>query len=596
MKSTTTAVYDADSNDVEDENVDRVTEPHTAKPTINGTVITMTEWLTRWEVYQATPDPTDEDKAQVMGDFWVWDDDGWAYWANAIQPDTATGLLLDGIELVNPPSDNYYYGVNVVGQFVTADDIGFLNGTGFYDTSNGKDTIPSENAEALIELLTGTKIDITRVEITGPDSIDRGKFADYTATVLKGGNAVEDAEVTWSLIGGKHSDTEVYSTGRVNVQSFEEANELTLVASYTGANGETVTGSKKIEVTTPPANVSFSAPSATSPTVYQYGSLTLEASVKLNNRDVTGAKVTWSIADKTSADTKVESTGDLTGTLTVGKDEPVGNKITVTVSYYDPNVKQTLTASKAITVQEAWQTQVENATAFVDSGSASNTVTIDGIKWKVLVKDDEKQQALIWAAEPVDSIWFDKIDGATETNDDYTSVWRDASIRTWLQNWLESETEALKAAAVETTISTRDSSLEYGALNTADRGMEVSNQWIETQDKVFLLSEADLFGTYQGDADLVDPRDYTYNGMQLTTKITQRRFDWTSYGWAWLRNASSYSNMQNPHRNWYLAGVYYTGYSTTDPDNHISGSELSLYVDNQYGNVLPALWVDYSMD
>ena len=43
---------------------------------------------------------------QVTGDFWVWDDDGWAYWANAIQPDTATGLLLDGIELINPPSDN----------------------------------------------------------------------------------------------------------------------------------------------------------------------------------------------------------------------------------------------------------------------------------------------------------------------------------------------------------------------------------------------------------------------------------------------------------------------------------------------------------
>lgn len=155
---------------MEDENVDRATESHTAKPTINGTVITMAEWMTRWGTYQATENPTDEDKAQVMGDFWVWDDDGWAYWANAIQPDTATGLLLDGIELTNPPSDSYYYGINVVGQFVTADDIGFLNGTGFYDTSNGKDTIPSENAETLLELLTGQNIDIARVEINIKDT------------------------------------------------------------------------------------------------------------------------------------------------------------------------------------------------------------------------------------------------------------------------------------------------------------------------------------------------------------------------------------------------------------------------------------------
>lgn len=64
----------------------------------------MAEWMTRWGTYQATENPTDEDKAQVMGDFWVWDDDGWAYWANAIQPDTATGLLLDGIELTTRPA------------------------------------------------------------------------------------------------------------------------------------------------------------------------------------------------------------------------------------------------------------------------------------------------------------------------------------------------------------------------------------------------------------------------------------------------------------------------------------------------------------
>ena len=159
---TANATYDDDNNDIEDDGTRTESETHTAKTTINGTVITMDEWVERWEAYQEIQDPTEEDTAQVMGDFWVWDDDGWAYWANAIEPDTATGLLLDGIELVNPPSDSYYYGINVVGQFVTADDIGFLNGTGFYDRTAGR--LPSSEAEDLLELITGTQIEIPPTE------------------------------------------------------------------------------------------------------------------------------------------------------------------------------------------------------------------------------------------------------------------------------------------------------------------------------------------------------------------------------------------------------------------------------------------------
>ena len=97
---TADATYDNDNNDIEDEGIRTESETHTAKTTINGTVITMDEWLDRWEAYQTavesgTPAEQAADDTQVMGDFWVWDDDGWAYWANAIAPDTATGLLLE---------------------------------------------------------------------------------------------------------------------------------------------------------------------------------------------------------------------------------------------------------------------------------------------------------------------------------------------------------------------------------------------------------------------------------------------------------------------------------------------------------------------
>ena len=91
-----------------------------------------------------------------IGDFWVWDEDGWAYWASPIASGETTGLLLDEITHENPPSDSWYYGINVVGQFVTADDIGFLNGTGFYDESAGSK--PTGNAEMLLEKITETEI------------------------------------------------------------------------------------------------------------------------------------------------------------------------------------------------------------------------------------------------------------------------------------------------------------------------------------------------------------------------------------------------------------------------------------------------------
>ena len=162
---TADATYDNDNNDVEDDGVRIESETHTAAETINGTVITMEEWATRWAAYQtALEDNPEADPADynVKGNFWVWDADGWAYWANPIEPGTATGLLLDGIELVNPPSDSFYYGINVVGQFVTADDIGYLNGTGFYDRSAGR--VPSANAEDLLELITGTPIEVPPTE------------------------------------------------------------------------------------------------------------------------------------------------------------------------------------------------------------------------------------------------------------------------------------------------------------------------------------------------------------------------------------------------------------------------------------------------
>ncbi|HJD24577.1 MAG TPA: hypothetical protein H9694_10625 [Firmicutes bacterium] len=611
---TADATYDDDSNDVEDDGTRTENETHTAANTINGTVITMEEWLTRWETYQALvegdtePDAAAE-QAQVMGDFWVWDDDGWAYWANAIEPSTATGLLLDGIELINPPSDNYYYGINVVGQFVTADDIGYLNGTGFYDTTNGKDTIPSENAEALIELLTGQDISLTRVVLESEDgatTVEKSDSLLFRASVTRNGVPVETTEddFAWSVSGNTTNATTFY-TGwggyykELWVDKTEAAETLTVTATYTDAAGEEVSGSMRITVTTPPAKVSLSAGSTT---VYQNGTTNLSAAVRdgLTNSPIGGAAVSWSVTGQASDDTKVDSTGNLTATLTVGRDETADNRLTVTASYYDPNVGQTVTATQRITVQEAWQSQIANITA----GDTSTLVNIDGIDWKVLAKDGDT--ALIWAAEPVGQTPYDT--ASSFNAGDETSVWRDSEIRTWLQNWLEDETTILKTVAQETTLYTRDSSKEIGNGTTKPVAdcpdvMASSDEWIETTDKVFLLSEADLFGTYNGEK--ADARDYTYNGTQLTPNRSQRMFDksgWPYGSYAWLRNAYSNSDRHYYQPNtpvastdrWlYMAGVRYDGYTTTYttttgfPDSYVTQDE---------NYVLPALWIDFSMD
>lgn len=59
------------------------------------------------------------------GDFWILDNDGWAYWGNVLQPSASTGLLLSEVLLDenNKPAGKWYYGINVQLQAVTYDDI-----------------------------------------------------------------------------------------------------------------------------------------------------------------------------------------------------------------------------------------------------------------------------------------------------------------------------------------------------------------------------------------------------------------------------------------------------------------------------------------
>lgn len=98
---------------------------HTAKETLEATVITMEDWM---------------NGGAEIGPYWVYDVDGWAYWAQPIQPQEATGLLLSGISPQREPDEGWYYAIDVEAQMSTGGDWGTAGegengsgGTGFYE-------------------------------------------------------------------------------------------------------------------------------------------------------------------------------------------------------------------------------------------------------------------------------------------------------------------------------------------------------------------------------------------------------------------------------------------------------------------------------
>lgn len=176
-------------------------ETHTAKETLNGHVISMQQWI---------------DGGSQPGDYWVYDLDGWAYWANPINPSTATGLLLDGIarttEIIN---EDWYYGINVVAQFITSDDLGRDDGTGFYDTAAG--VAPSFEALQLLSAI-GVKVNVevsTAEELA--EAIAIGGTVTLTDDIALAEVVTVDKEVVIELNGNEiTSDADVFKLEGAN--------------------------------------------------------------------------------------------------------------------------------------------------------------------------------------------------------------------------------------------------------------------------------------------------------------------------------------------------------------------------------------------
>lgn len=211
------AVYDIDADTVDEAapvegvDIETVQETHTAAQTKTATVITMAQWKAG---------------GCQLGDFWVYDVDGWAYWANPIQPGETTGLLLDEVQQVVEPTDNWYYAINVVAQFATAGDWGQEDQTGFYDTTKGVSPTADalfllNKAAALLDVTIRADGDATRVEA--------GSSLALTATVGTGSVTVSDPQITWTILDAHHDGTHM-DGNKLVVSADETATELTIRA------------------------------------------------------------------------------------------------------------------------------------------------------------------------------------------------------------------------------------------------------------------------------------------------------------------------------------------------------------------------------
>ena len=395
-QKTEDAIYDNDDNTIDEgnsavnpDNITTVKETHETKLTLNAEVMTMQEWI---------------DAGAKPGPYWVYDTDGWAYWAQAIEPNTSTGLLLNGLNQLSVPDDDWYYGINVVGQFSSLGDWGTAEGNdGFFGDDAGAK--PTDKAVFLLNQAAGYKLKVT---VSAADS----------ATTVKLGESLQmSAEVT---IGGK-----------------KHANQ----------------------------------------------------------------EVTWSVVRKNSGDTNISESG----LLTVGADDVVGAKLLIQAI---STVDNTTLGTYEVQVESSWDTSgVGNITP-----GSMETATIDGKDWYVLAREGNK--ALIWAKEMEMTFGENGIgtfDGTASTtnNNSGDNVWKTSDVREWLNDtYYNTSIPTLQNHVVETTINTRKDF--------------TSSEWIETQDKVFLLSEADLFGTFNYEA-TSEAKDYTYGTSQLVTDINMRK-------------------------------------------------------------------------
>ena len=247
----------------------------------------------------------------------------------------------------------------------------------------------------------------------------------------------------------------------------------------------------------------------------------MSAEVTIGGKKHANQNVSWSVSGKQAADTSISESG----LLTIGADEYIGGTLTVqALSAADGTTIGTYT----VTLVSPWDVSgVGNITP-----GSMETAAIDGMDWYVLARDGNK--ALLLSKDILEERAFDADD----------NVWQGSDMQTYLNGeWLTGKA-VLNAHAVETALNTRK---EFN-----------SEEWDESRDKVFLLSEADVFGTFSNNEAAQD-KDYTLGtaGIIVPENMRIAQYDEAGHSYDfWLRSPSTNENCtagnsQYGRRNYY---------------------------------------------
>lgn len=220
--------HDAFTNGQVVPNDDDATITHIAKPTLTQgrAPISMATWKTL---------PANE----KVGDYWVIDTDGWAYWANTLKPTQATSLLLTQLsyndEKIGEIEGKWYYGIDVIGEFATEEDKG--------DFINSDHGAPSTDATDLINVL--TKKPTYHVTIMNGEEdlvLKQGDSKQFIASGMvidfEGNETLVETPITWSV--SPEEVANISTDGTVTISSeLEEETTVTVTATAPAFNKQT---------------------------------------------------------------------------------------------------------------------------------------------------------------------------------------------------------------------------------------------------------------------------------------------------------------------------------------------------------------------
>ncbi len=475
-------------------------EEHLAANTLQTQkVISMADWKDPAGSYKGKP-----------GNYWVYDDDGWAYWADPIDPGTATGLLLTNIA-PKAIGDDWYYGIEVQAQFASYMDWAEVPATGgatdptyvFTTSSSGTMVDGNSMSKDAYDLLEVAKENDTSVKDapsndfelkltstpaadpgTGIVAVNAGGEVQLTASATREGasRTVENAAVdySWSVtpasgVGSFEGATNA-STAKLKIDSGAYDGEATVTVSATTNDDEdsskalTKTSSVKVKVNPQPP--------------------TPPAAETVKNAAI-GSEV------------KLDVDGD--GTLEAGEEfyvlaKQAGNKIRLSGTDFD----------------------------------ASGTYGL------VMAKSLKKMTDQF---------------GASDSN------WKNSNAKTWCDKYYSDTLQdgGVKSLIPEVTIKT----------NAPGQGNADSTR--STNSRVFFLSSADVFGKYidssgnqknATSADLYTTGDVTSGGIAAFTSNTSLRVATGEINWWWLRSPTYNANYVadvNTAGDLYNNYSYYTG-------------------------------------